>query len=227
MARILIVEDEREIATFLERGLAACGYAMAVARDGERARAMILADEFDLMILDMGLPKLDGLGVLRDVRASGGSLPVIVLTGQPGRDVVACLDEGADDYMRKPFRFEELLARVRTQLRPKPGAQTFVLTAGELRLDLRTRRAFLGERTVDLTAREFTLLETFVEHLDQVLSRQQLLSTVWGYYFDPGTNLVGTYVYSLRKKLGADVIETVRGVGYRVPRTLAAPASEA
>jgi DNA-binding response OmpR family regulator len=130
---------------------------------------------------------------------------------------VSCLEAGADDYMRKPFIFDELLARVRTRLRSGGTQQPDVLSAGSLRLDLRTRRATVGDRTIELTAREFSLLETFLVHADQVLSREQLLSHVWGYSFDPTTNLVNVYVNALRKKLGADVIETVRGVGYRLP----------
>jgi DNA-binding response OmpR family regulator len=169
------------------------------------------------LILDMGLPEQDGLHVLQELRSRGKHLPVLVLTGRPERDVVTCLDAGADDYMRKPFHFEELLARVRTRLRRAGTEEAQVLSAGEVRLDLRTRRATVRGRTVDLTAREFSLLETFLRHADQVLSRDQLLSHVWGYFFDPTTNLVNVYVNSLRKKLGADIIETVRGVGYRLP----------
>jgi DNA-binding response OmpR family regulator len=139
-----------------------------------------------------------------------------VLTGRRERDVVTCLEAGADDYMRKPFHFEELLARVRTRLRVKGTEEPGVLSAGDVRLDLRTRRASVDERTVELTAREFALLETLIRHADQVLSREQLLSHVWGYYFDPSSNLVNVYVNSLRKKLGPNVIETVRGIGYRL-----------
>jgi DNA-binding response OmpR family regulator len=143
-------------------------------------------------------------------------MPVLVLTGRGERDVVACLEAGADDYMRKPFHFDELLARVRTRLRPAGTEQRHVLSAGDVRLDLKTRRAIVHDRAVELTAREFALLEMFLRHADQVLSREQLLSNVWGYSFDPTTNLVNAYVLSLRKKLGADVIETVRGAGYRL-----------
>jgi DNA-binding response OmpR family regulator len=175
-----------------------------------------LTNEFDLMILDMGLPGMEGFHVLQELRARGKTLPVLVLTGRRERDAAACLEAGADDYMKKPFHFEELLARVRTRLR-KPGKEeVYVLSAGDVQLDLKTRRATVGERTVELTAREFALLETLLRHAGQILSREQLLSHVWGYSFDPTTNLVNVYVNSLRKKLGAEVIETVRGAGYRL-----------
>jgi DNA-binding response OmpR family regulator len=155
--------------------------------------------------------------VLQAIRSRGKKLPVLVLTGRRERDVVACLEGGADDFMQKPFHFEELLARVRTRLRNTGTSQELVLTAGQVRLDLKTRRATVAGREVELTSREFALLETFLRHAGQVLSREQLLSHVWGYSFDPTTNLVNVYVSSLRKKLAGDVIETVRGAGYRLP----------
>jgi DNA-binding response OmpR family regulator len=168
------------------------------------------------LILDMGLPERDGFRVLQEIRARGNVVPVLVLTGRSERDVVACLEAGADDYMRKPFRFEELLARVRTRLRRAGTEEPNELAAGGVQLDLRSRRATVGERSVALTSREFSMLETFLRHPDQILSREQLLSHVWGYYFDPTTNLVNVYVSALRKKLGADLIESVRGAGYRL-----------
>ena len=184
--------------------------------DGESAEQLSLTDEFDLLILDMGLPKREGFHVLQAIRSQGKKLPVLVLTGRRERDVVACLEGGADDFMQKPFHFDELLARVRTRLRSTGGGQELVLSAGQVRLDLKTRRATVSGREVELTAREFSLLETLLRHADQVLSREQLLSHVWGYSFDPTTNLVNVYVSSLRKKLDSDVIETVRGAGYRL-----------
>jgi DNA-binding response OmpR family regulator len=215
VARILIAEDDPLIGSFIEKGLRAAGFSTFLADDGEKAQGLSLTGEFDLMILDMGLPGREGFHVLQELRARGKTLPVLVLTGRRERDAVACLEAGADDYMKKPFHFEELLARVQTRLRSPGTEQSQVLSAGGVRLDLKTRRATIGERTVDLTAREFALLDTFVRHGDQVMSREQLLSHVWGFSFDPTTNLVNVYVNSLRKKLGADVIETVRGVGYR------------
>jgi two-component system, OmpR family, response regulator len=217
MSAILVVEDEPAIASFVEAGLRAHGHGTAVADEAAHALALALSGEFDLIVLDLGLPGGDGFDVLRAVRERGHHVPILVLTGQyEERDAVACLEAGADDYMTKPFRFEEFLARVAALLR-RPGIlEDLVLKAGDLELDLRTRRARLRDRNVDLTAREFALLETFLRHPDQVLSRQQLLSQVWGYFFDPGTNVVNVYVGSLRKKLGTDTIETVRGVGYRL-----------
>jgi len=216
MSRILIAEDDPAIGSFLAKGLRAAGFTALLAEDGDEAEDYCLSGEFDLVILDMGLPIKDGLAVLRAIRDQGVMVPVLVLTGRPERDVVACLDAGADDYMIKPFRFDELLARVRTRLRSSNVERSSSLAVGSLSLDLRTRRATIGDRRVELTAREFSLLEALMRHPDQVLSREQLLSQVWGYYFDPTTNLVNVYVNALRKKLGPDVIETVRGAGYRV-----------
>jgi DNA-binding response OmpR family regulator len=216
LARILIAEDDPRIASFVEKGLRASGYTTHVADDGEVAQRLSLSEEYDLVILDIGLPGRDGIQVLRELRARGKTVPVLVLTGQRQRDVVMCLEAGADDYMTKPFVFDELLARVRTRLRKTGTEQQQVLRAGDVRLDLITRRATVGGREIELTSREFSLLETFLRHADQVLSREQLLSHVWGYSFDPTTNLVNVYVGSLRKKLSGDVIETVRGAGYRL-----------
>jgi DNA-binding response OmpR family regulator len=216
VARILIAEDDPLIGAFLEKGLRANGYSTFLADDGEKAQSLSLTDEFDLLILDMGLPQREGFQVLQDLRSRGKKLPVLVLTGRSERDVVMCLKAGADDYMRKPFHFDELLARVQTRLRSKGTAETNVLEAGEIRVDLRSRRTTVNGRSVELTAREFALLETLLRHAGQVLSRGQLLSNVWGYSFDPTSNVVDVYVNSLRKKLGGDVIETVRGAGYRL-----------
>jgi DNA-binding response OmpR family regulator len=215
--RILIAEDESRIAAFVDRGLRANGFTTTVVGDGDGALGYAITGGFDLLILDLGLPGKDGLTVLRELRDARSTLPVIILTARDTvGDTVAGLDGGADDYMTKPFRFEELLARVRLRLRtadrtPEP---TMLSDAG-LSLDLRTRRAQSGDRTVDLTAREFTLLELFLRHPGQVLSREQLLSHVWGYDYDPGSNIVEVYVRSLRRKIGTERITTVRGMGYR------------
>jgi two-component system, OmpR family, copper resistance phosphate regulon response regulator CusR len=217
MARILIAEDEARIASFIEKGLRAQGFTTTVVADGVQAGAVARDGVFDLMILDLGLPGRDGLEVLAEIRSRGERLPVIVLTARDGvHDTVAGFESGADDYVTKPFRFEELLARIRARLRSEHSRELTVLAAGAVQLDLRTRRARVGNELVELTAREFALAETFLRHPDQVLSREQLLSQVWGYDFDPESNVVDVYVRYLRKKLGADVIETVRGVGYRL-----------
>ncbi|KMS69853.1 transcriptional regulator [Streptomyces viridochromogenes] len=218
MNRILIVEDEDRIASFVEKGLRSNGFTTTVVGDGDAAYEYALTGGFDLVVLDIGLPGRDGFTVLRELREARVTVPVIVLTARDSvRDTVAGLEGGADDWMTKPFRFEELLARVRLRLRTAARApEVTVLRSGSLTLDLRTRRARADERTVDLTAREFVLLELFLRHPGQVLSREQILSHVWGYDFDPGSNIVDVYVRALRKKLGAERVETVRGVGYRL-----------
>jgi two-component system copper resistance phosphate regulon response regulator CusR len=217
MSRVLIAEDEPRIASFIEKGLRANGFSTSVAADGGAARAQAASGEFDLLVLDIGLPVMDGFEVLRRLRAERNPIPVIILTARDSvQDTVAGLEGGADDYMPKPFRFEELLARVRLRLATDRTAELTVLTCGGLSLDLRTRRARVRDATVDLSAREFALAETFLRHPGQVLAREQLLSHVWGYDFDPGSNVVDVYVRYLRRKIGADRIETVRGMGYRL-----------
>jgi two-component system, OmpR family, copper resistance phosphate regulon response regulator CusR len=217
VARILIAEDEARIASFLDKGLRANGFATTVVDDGPMAAAAARDSDFDLLILDLGLPGQHGLEVLAELRRRGERLPVIILTARDEVETtVAGFAGGADDYVTKPFRFEELLARIRVRLRTDAAPETTLLTVGDVTLDLRTRRASVAGRTVELTAREFSLAETFLRHPDQVLSREQLLSHVWGYDFDPESNVVDVYVRYLRRKLGGDVIETVRGAGYRL-----------
>jgi two-component system, OmpR family, copper resistance phosphate regulon response regulator CusR len=218
--RILVAEDEERIAAFVQKGLTANGFATTVVGDGPAAVDYVLTGGFDLVVLDIGLPGRDGFSVLRAVREAKVTTPVIILTARDSvHDTVAGLEGGADDYMTKPFRFEELLARVRLRLRATDRApEVTVLRGGEMSLDLRTRRAQVGARTVDLTAREFVLLELFLRHPGQVLSREQILSHVWGYDFDPGSNIVDVYVRALRRKIGAERITTVRGMGYAFGR---------
>jgi DNA-binding response OmpR family regulator len=218
MSRILIAEDEPRLSSFLEKGLRAAGYSTTVCDDGVRCAAIARDAEFDLLILDVGLPGQDGFAVLRAIRARGERLPVLILTARDEvDDTVTGLDSGADDYVTKPFVFEELLARVRARLRAPDAADSGLeLRGGGVTLDVRTRRAEVDGDEVELTAKEFRLLETFLRHPGQVLSREQLLSHVWGYDFDPGSNVVDVYVGYLRRKLGSDRFETVRGMGYRL-----------
>jgi two-component system, OmpR family, copper resistance phosphate regulon response regulator CusR len=218
VSRILIVEDEERIAAFVEKGLRANGFTTSVAYDGDTAVELALGGGFDLLVLDLGLADKDGFTVLRILRQARVTTPVIILTARDSiHDTVAGLEGGADDYMTKPFRFEELLARIRLRLRaPDRSHDITILRVGGLALDLRTRRAQYHGQTVDLTAREFVLLELFLRHPGHVLSREQILSHVWGYDFDPGSNIVDVYVRALRKKLSPTVISTVRGMGYRL-----------
>ena len=215
MNRILIAEDEARLSAFLEKGLRSNGFATTVAADGPTALALARDDDFDLLVLDLGLPGVDGLTVLRTIRAQSQRMPVIILSARGEvEDKVSGLEHGADDYVSKPFRFEELLARIRVRLRDEGTAEQTVLRHGDLALDLRTRRAVVGGASIELSAREFTMLEVFLRHAGQVLSREQLLSHVWGYDYDPGSNVVDVYVGYLRKKLGKNRVATVRGMGY-------------
>ena len=222
MKQILIVEDEARIAAFIEKGLKAKGYNTTVAEDGESAIALALSVSFDLALLDLGLPEKDGLTVLEELRGQGLNFPVIILTARDDvMDKVAGLKGGADDYMTKPFSFAELLARIEVRLRntvnnTTPTQAKMQLQRGNMTLDLRTRKIHIGGRILELPAREFTMAEVFFRHPDQVMTRQQLLDLVWGYDYDPGSNIVDVYVGYLRKKLGNKCIETVRGMGYRL-----------
>jgi DNA-binding response OmpR family regulator len=214
----MVAEDEPRLAAFLEKGLRANGFTVTIVADGAAASMIASDDEFDLLILDIGLPGKDGFTVLRELRARGERLPTIILTARDDvDDKVAGLEGGADDYVTKPFKFEELLARVRARLRQEPGsAEPSTLRSGDLVLDPRTRRVAVDGLTQELSAREYTMLETFMRHPGQVLTREQLLSHVWGYDHDPGSNVVDVYVGYLRRKLGSKRIVTVRGMGYRL-----------
>lgn len=222
MYRILMAEDEARIAAFVQKGLTANGFTVTVSKNASETLNLALGSEFDLLILDLGLPDKDGLKVIEELRGQGITLPIIILTARDDiEDKVVGLESGANDYMTKPFRFEELLARVRVRLRDvstsqAPQREITILQVGDIKLDLRTRQVMVGDRTIDLPAREFIMAETFLRHPGQVLSREQLLDRVWGYDYNPGSNIVDVYVGYLRKKLGSDVVETVRGMGYRL-----------
>ncbi|MBD2629231.1 response regulator transcription factor [Trichormus variabilis] len=220
MPNILIVEDEPRIASFIQKGLRSQGFTTTILTDGLCVLDVIQSSTFDLLILDLRLPGKDGFQVLEELRGQGEDIPVIILSARSDiHDKVAGLEGGADDYVTKPFRFEELLARVKLRLRsarPIRDAQEFTLKASNVVLDLRTRQVKLGDRIIELPAREFAMAEMFCRHPGQVISREQLLDSVWGYDYNPGSNIVDVYVGYLRKKLGSNVIETVRGMGYRL-----------
>ena len=217
MSRILIIEDEVRITSFLEKGLNSNGYTTSVAPTGAEGLALARTGEFDLVILDIGLPDIDGFAVLAELRSRDRALPVIMLTARDGvADTVHGLESGADDYVTKPFRFEELLARIKARLRQDRSPEATILKVGDAKLDLKTRRVSRGDSKIELSAREFALAELFFRHPGQVLTREQLLSHVWGYDYDPGSNIVDVYVGYLRKKIGGDLIKTVRGMGYRL-----------
>jgi len=219
--RILVAEDEPAIADFIEHGLKAEGYAVAVATDGGQALKQALAEDFALIVLDRMLPTLDGVALLRELRRTKPDQRVIMLTARSGiDDRVEGLDAGAVDYMTKPFAFDELAARVRVHLRmPSQSAPTRLQALG-IELDLLTRRVTRDGVDVTLSSKEFELLTYFLRHPQNVLSREQILSAVWGYSHDPGTNIVEVYVSYLRRKLSLPgspaPIVTVRSVGYRL-----------
>jgi two-component system, OmpR family, response regulator len=215
--RLLVVEDEQRLASFLHKGLCAHGYEVKWVQTGQDALRRLAHPGISLVILDLGLPDLDGLDVLEGLRKRGSAVPVLVLSAR-GRldDRVRGLNLGADDYLGKPFAFEELLARVRANLRPRTTAPPGALQAGHISIDPLRREATVDGRAVSLSAREFSLLKAFADHPGQVLSRQELLSMAWDINFDPQTNLVDVYVGYLRRKLGEPTITTIRGAGYRL-----------
>jgi heavy metal response regulator len=217
--RILLIEDERKVASFLQRGLGAEHYSVDVAYDGEEGLARLCNGPYDLVILDVMLPQRDGLAVLREARQRGVQTPVLLLTARDTlADKVTGLDQGADDYLTKPFAFEELLARVRALLRRGAPAQPTILAFADLRLDPAARQVTRAGKRIDLTAKEFALLEFFLRNPGRVLSRALIAQHVWGVEFDTFTNVIDVYVKYLRKKIDADfepkLIHTVRGAGY-------------
>ena len=219
--RILVVEDERPIAEFVQRGLEAEGYSVSCAYDGEEGLAMARTGDYALVILDVLLPKKSGLDVIKEIREQDEALPVVMLTALAETDdVVAGLDLGASDYLTKPFAFAELLARIRAHLRQPGQANATSIEVGGISLDFRTREVDRDGHAVKLTAREFELLAYLMRHPDQVLSRAQILNAVWGYDYDPGTNVLDVYIGYLRRKLaekdGEAPIQTVRSAGYRL-----------
>lgn len=217
--RILIVEDEKKVARLLQQGLEEEHYQVDVAHDGERGATLAAETRYDLIILDVLMPRKNGLAVLRELRSKQISTPILMLTAKGATDdKVEGLDAGADDYLTKPFAFAELLARIRSLLRRNTNEAATVLQVGNLRLDTVARRATRGERTIDLTGKEYALLEYFMRNVNQVLTRTLISEQIWHYHFDTKTNIVDVYVNHLRSKIdeGFDkrLLHTVRGVGY-------------
>ena len=215
--RVLLVEDDALLGDGIRAGLRLADYAVDWVRDGESARLALLDHDYDACVLDLGLPKKDGLAVLRDLRARGNPLPVLVLTARDtAADKIAGLDAGADDYLTKPFDLGELQARMRALLRRAAGAATPQLTHGTIALDPAARRVTLDGQPVKLSAREYALLHDLLSHRNQVRSRAQLEESLYAWGEEAESNTVEVYIHFLRKKLGADSIETVRGFGYRI-----------
>jgi len=217
--RILVVEDERKVASFIKKGLEEEGYAVDVAADGEEGLVLALTRVHDLIILDIRLPKMDGLRVLQALRHDSVTAPVLLLTVRATiEDKVLGLDAGADDYLTKPFAFQELVARVRALLRRRSEGEPTVLRIGDLRLDPARRTVTRGDEKIDLTPREFALLDYFMRNPGRVLTRTMIAEHVWDYSFDTSTNVIDVYINYVRKKVDAGrepkLLHTIRGVGY-------------
>jgi two-component system response regulator MprA len=221
MARILVVEDEPGLARALREGLRESHYTVDVATDGEEALAFARVARYDAIVLDVLMPRLDGLQVCRRLRAAGATTPILMLTARDALEhKVAGLDSGADDYLVKPFAYAELLARLRALLRREASRKEGSLSVGNLTLDPATQRAQRGDRPLELTAREYRVLETLMRRPGHVVSREAIIDSVWGFDYPESSNLIDVYIGRLRRKLGGDgappLIHTVRGAGYRL-----------
>ena len=222
MQRILLAEDSSRIASFIVKGLTAHGYKVDHVSDGAEVLPRLIGKSYELLILDLGLPNREGLSILDELRGTGNQLPVLVLTARDSVETtVASFQGGADDYMSKPFSFDELLVRVQARVKRRTAEDlgvepNSVISHGKISLNVLTRKVSVDEVTHDLTSREFVMLELFLRNPGQVISREQLLDRVWGYDYDPGSNIVDVYIRYLRKKIGTDSISTIRGLGYKL-----------
>jgi len=221
--RILLVEDEEGVANFIKKGLVEEHYAVDLAVDGEEGRALVLANQYDLIILDIMIPGMNGIELCKEIRQKKIQTPVLMLTAKDSvKDKVAGLDSGADDYLTKPFSFEEFIARIRALLRRRQDALV-ELRHKDLRIDVLSHRVFSGENEVVLRPKEYAILVYLVRNQGRVLSRTQIIENVWGYDFNPNTNIVDVHIKSLREKIGEfvspDFIRSVRGTGYMVETT--------
>jgi two-component system, OmpR family, response regulator len=219
--KVLIVEDEKKIASFVRKGLEAQGFVVEVCHDGDEGYALATTHPYDALVLDIMLPGKDGLSILRNLRERKISLPVILLTARSElNERLEGLNLGADDYLTKPFHIEELIARIHAVTRRATGASQSLLAVADLTMNLLTRKVTRGDRVIELTAREFSLLEHLMRSPGRVLTRIEICERVWDYGFDPGTNLVDVYIQRLRKKVDGEfprkLIGTIRGVGYRI-----------
>ncbi|MEO1297176.1 MAG: response regulator transcription factor [Cyanobacteria bacterium J06636_16] len=225
MSQILLIESNLFVASFIQKSLRSHGFSTAIANNGEEGFQQLLQCGFDLLILELNLPDIDGLQVIQELRNQGKTVPIIILTIRDEiQDKVVGFESGADDYMTKPFHVEELLARVRVRIQQHNSRKNHissidlkqVVRVGDIELDLIARQVRLDNQLAELSVREFMLVEVFFQYPGQIFSREQLLDRVWGYDYNPGSNIVDVYVGYLRKKLGKDIIETVRGAGYRL-----------
>jgi heavy metal response regulator len=217
--KILLVEDERKVASFIKRGLEEEHFTVDVAYDGESGEFMALTSEYDLIILDILLPKKNGFEVLKSLRANGIQTPILILTAKGSiDDKVEGLNSGADDYLTKPFAFAELIARIRSLLRRTSSEKSNIIKVADLELDTVKHIAKRGEKIIELTAREYSLLEYFMRNKGRVLTRTMIAEHIWDYHFDTGSNIIDVYVRRLRKKIDEGfpkkLIHTIRGVGY-------------
>lgn len=219
--RILVIEDERKVASFIKRGLEEERYIVETAADGEQGLALAMDNPFDAIVLDVMLPKMDGYEVLKALRDEGNATPVLMLTARGStEDRVQGLDLGADDYLTKPFHFEELAARLRSILRRSTTEKTTRLQCGDLTLDLVTHFAYRDEQEIELTTKEYALLEYLMRNKERILSRSMIMQHVWKHNFDPESNIIDVYIKRLRQKIEkpdqAQMVQSVRGVGYRM-----------